>query len=217
MEQVPNFKCILVGDAHVGKSKFLSRCACECDDVQNQEYRNVLPIIFKTNTGFVKLELHDTLGQEKSGTLPDRFFWNADCAIILFDTNLISTFTNVFYWHRRIISLCGKIPIVLCGNGADTIGRRVSNGQVTKEWGKRLKYFEMCSTSDINEPFKHLTYKLLAYEPIAQNEPDIATDFSKVGTNYFLGIDSLHNLLDLARDKNSSTDCWKDKFNVERQ
>lgn len=200
MQDVPNFKCILVGDAHTGKSKFFRRLASECDNVEAQEYINVLHVIFKTEFGFIKLEIHDTVGQEINGILEDSFFWNANCAILFFDVTATESFQNVSYWHRRTVSLCGKIPIVLCGNRADLRGRKVSNGLVRREWNKRLPYYEISSglnvEGNISEVFNYLSEKLIRKGKIAE--------FNKIGFDYHLDIDSLHKLLDQAVEANAA-------------
>ena len=43
----------------------------------------------------------------------------------MFDLSARVTYKNVPNWHRDLVRVCENIPIVLCGNKADIIDRKV--------------------------------------------------------------------------------------------
>jgi len=184
---IPNFKCIVIGDAHTGKSSLIRNFVSKIThDINSNNSYNVL---FSSNFGSIAFNIRDTDGQESTGNVRDSFFKNADCALILFDVTASNSYDNVFHWYRRIKSFNNKIPIVLCGNKAHYKSRRISSDKSKLDWEPRMKYFEINNdNASLNEVFQFLAQKLF-------REGTILT-LSKVESEAEISLDSLHNMMD---------------------
>lgn len=193
---VPKFKLIIVGDSLTGKSTLARRLSTDTDEVKFRTKSQVYKMHVFTNQGSVSFSVHVPAAKEFLGSPQDSFFKNSHCAIILFDLLSPNTFECVSYWHRRIRALNGNIPIALCGNKADVIGRKVDHDEIISKWGKRLKYYETSAktSSTIYEPILHFTEKLLKRGPI--------TEFTTIPSEIGLSLGSLHRLIDDAQKKN---------------
>ncbi|CAO1355585.1 unnamed protein product [Diamesa serratosioi] len=198
-EDTETFKCVLAGDGYIGKSTFIKKLTKfpKTDDPKVLPKKYVYPLAFNTNAGNIQFDVYDTAGQEIFGGLRDCFFSNAECAIIMFDITSPTSYKNVRYWHRKILSLCGKIPMVLCGNKADIKFRKVKTEQIYADWGRTLNYFEVSgkSRTKVFEPFLFLSEHLLGSGEIV--------DFTRVGSEVSMDLSHLSKLNDEAKDRNS--------------
>jgi GTP-binding nuclear protein Ran len=61
------------------------------------------------------------------------------CAIIMFDVTARVTYKNVPDWHRDLVRVCERIPMVLCGNKVDMKDRKVKAKQITFHRKKNLQ------------------------------------------------------------------------------
>ncbi|KAK7865923.1 hypothetical protein R5R35_001631 [Gryllus longicercus] len=163
--EVPTFKCVLVGDGGVGKTTFVKR---HLTGEFTKKYlatvgAEVHPLLFHTSRGPIKFDIWDTAGQEKFGGLRDGYYVHAVCGLIMFDVTSRVTYKNVPTWHKDLVRVCEKIPIVLCGNKVDAKDRKVKPKQVTFHRKKGLKYYEISAKSNYNfeKPFLWIAKQLL--------------------------------------------------------
>ncbi|KAG5671265.1 hypothetical protein PVAND_001471 [Polypedilum vanderplanki] len=191
--KLPNFKCIIIGDPRTGKTSLLRNLSSKVTEEFNQHLA-IHPIIFTTNFGTITFEIRDTMEQEFKGTLRDSYFHNADCAIILFDVTSMASYENVFHWHRRILTVCGKIPIVLCGNKIDIGQRRVTDDRVKFDYGHKLKFFEISIRDEesICAPFLFLAQQLTK----KLNFKEDLTEIKRIGSETDVDLKMLHKMLD---------------------
>ena len=83
------FKCVLIGDAGVGKSSYLMRLS---DDKFKHNYLATIFIDFKFKQLLIegqriKVQVWDTAGQEEFSTISSIYYKDADLIIIAFDLN----------------------------------------------------------------------------------------------------------------------------------
>jgi len=73
---IPTFKCVLVGDGGTGKTTFVKR---HLTGEFEKKYVATLgvevhPLVFNTNRGSIRFNVWDTAGQEKFGGLRDGYY-----------------------------------------------------------------------------------------------------------------------------------------------
>merc|ERR1719316_734924 len=189
-QDVPQFKCLLVGDGGVGKTTFVKR---HVTGEFEKKYVatigvEVHPLPFDTNRGRICFNVWDTAGQEKFGGLRDGYYIQGQCAIIMFDVTGRITYKNVPVWYRDIVRVCENIPIVLVGNKVDVKDRQVKAKQITFHRKKNLQYYDISAKSNYNfeKPFLWLARKLvgdpnLAFvESPALKPPEVTIDANTV-------------------------------------
>ena len=123
-----NLKIVLIGDSNVGKTTLLYKYL---NDENTEDITPTLGLENKVKTSLIKgiktkIQLWDTVGQEKFNSLTQNIFQNTDGILIIFDLTNKESFTNIQKW----ISKSDKnIKTIIVGNKSDLIDNR----QVTKE------------------------------------------------------------------------------------
>jgi len=117
---IPTFRCVLVGEGHVGKTTFLKR---HLTGEFERKYLNTLeaqayPLIFHTTRGPIRFQMWDYCANAGRKNFRRRFQGKCQCAIIMFDVTCPLSYLSVSKWHRELFSF-PLIPIVLCANKAD--------------------------------------------------------------------------------------------------
>ena len=159
------FKLVMIGDGGVGKTTFVKR------HLTGEFRKPYIPtkgaecsvIDFYTNYGMVRFHIWDTAGQEKFGNLRECYYIGANCAIIMFDLTSRQTYKNVPKWHKDLVKICEKIPIVLVGNKADVKERKLKARQINFHRKRSLQYFDVSAKSNyqFEKPFVWLMKQLL--------------------------------------------------------
>ena len=95
-EDMPTFKLVLVGDGGTGKTTFIKR---HLTGEFEKKYVATLgvevhPLVFHTNRGAIRFNVSDTAGQEKIGGLRDGYYFQGQCAIIMFDVTSCVTYST---------------------------------------------------------------------------------------------------------------------------
>jgi len=164
-QDLPTFKCVLVGDGGCGKTTFVKR---HVTGEFEKRYVSTLgvevhPLIFHTNRGAIRFNVWDTAGQEKFGCLRDGYYIQGQCALIMFDVTSRVTYKNVPTWHRDLVRICENIPIVLCGNKVDSKNRKLMAQSIVFHRKKNLQYYDISAKSNYNfeKPFLWLASKLV--------------------------------------------------------
>jgi len=164
-QDLPTFKCVLVGDGGCGKTTFVKR---HMTGEFEKRYVSTLgvevhPLIFHTNRGAIRFNVWDTAGQEKFGCLRDGYYIQGQCALIMFDVTSRVTYKNVPTWHRDLVRICENIPIVLCGNKVDSKNRKLMAKSIVFHRKKNLQYYDISAKSNYNfeKPFLWLASKLV--------------------------------------------------------
>ncbi|KAF9905994.1 GTP-binding nuclear protein gsp1/Ran [Lobosporangium transversale] len=162
--KAPTFKLVLVGDSGTGKTTFVKR---HLAGEFKKKYiaaldTNVHPLVFTTSDGSITFNVWDSASKGQLGSLPNEYYMNAQCGIIMFDVTTRLTYKNVSNWYNDLVHLCGVIPIVLCGNKSDIRERMVRPKSISFHRKKSLQYFEVSAKSNYNfeKPFLCLARKL---------------------------------------------------------
>lgn len=162
----------IIGDGCVGKTSYLKRLTT--DGELEQRYISTLgvdliPLSFETNNGKLVFDIWDTAGQEKFLGLRDAYYAHTECAIIMFDVTLMSSFNNVQMWLNDIHRIQPDIPIVLVGNKVESRNREVTPMMIRrlisrcKNEHQALQYFDISSKTKYNfeKPFLFLAQTIL--------------------------------------------------------
>jgi GTP-binding nuclear protein Ran len=167
---VPEFKCIIVGDGGTGKTTFVKRHRTgEFDKKYIATIGvEVHPISFETNRGNMIFNVWDTAGQEKFGCLRDGYYIGGNCAIIMFDVTSRISYKNVALWHKDLVRVCGDIPIVLVGNKVDVKGRKIQPKNITFHRKKEIGYYDVSAKIKYNldKPYLYLAQQLTQDETL---------------------------------------------------
>ena len=163
------FKVLILGDSAVGKTCVITRYT---DNRFEKNYLSTTGIDYKLKNiklddgKNVKLQIWDTLGQERYRSLTKNYYKSAQGIILIYDITNRETFENVRNWIKSINAEADeRVVIILVGNKCDF----EENRQVSKEEGEQLAqelnlpFFE-CSAKEnknIIETFNGLTEKLI--------------------------------------------------------
>ncbi|XP_016986288.1 GTP-binding nuclear protein Ran-like isoform X2 [Drosophila rhopaloa] len=103
----------------------------------------------------------DTAGQERLGGMRDGYYIQAHCAIMMFDVTSRTSYDRLEKWHRDLVRVCGNIPIVICGNKADSLFEAETFVKFYRQ--KQLMFFKISAKSNYNldKPFLYLARQLL--------------------------------------------------------
>ena len=130
--QIENYKIVIIGDQHVGKTSILSRYKYE---VIETAYAPTVGIDFLTKNVFledktVKLIMWDTAGQERFKSLIPSYLKNANCIILTYDISNKSSFVSLNKWLMDAKEYVNeKTLFVICGNKLD-LKRAVTKEEV---------------------------------------------------------------------------------------
>ena len=157
---------LLLGSSSVGKTAFVQKLF---KNIFQEEMMATLGIdivntVIESCGHIMKLELWDTVGQERLRSLPAKYFSKGDGFFLLFDVNEKKSFEDITGWIKDIRKARGnaneenfeiKTPdevLILIGNKIDKIGQR----QVTREEAVELankynlRYYETSCKQGIN-------------------------------------------------------------------
>ena len=130
--QIENYKIVIIGDQHVGKTSILSRYKYE---VVETAYAPTVGIDFLTKNVFledttIRLIMWDTAGQERFKSLIPSYLKNANCIILTYDISNKATFTSLNKWYTDSKEYVNENTLfVICGNKID-LKRAVTKKEV---------------------------------------------------------------------------------------
>lgn len=164
-------KIVIMGDGGVGKSCFVNVF------VGNAFPENYDATIFDkyhfaidVDGEEVKVELHDTAGQEEFQTLWDDWIRDAHAMVLLYSVSEASSFDVVKQLHTMIQRVReddhDTLPIAVCGNKCDLPkAQHQVDAAEAEGWAKNLGY-HWCEASaktekNVNVPFEYLARRLI--------------------------------------------------------
>ena len=137
--QIENYKIVIIGDQHVGKTSILSKYKYETIE---ENYAPTIGIDFLTKNVFledktIRLIMWDTAGQERFKSLIPSYLKNANSIILTFDNNTKNSFNSLNKWLEDIKNhVQDGVFIVLCGNKIDLNNKRQVSFEDAKKFAK---------------------------------------------------------------------------------
>lgn len=155
----PAFKVLLVGDGGVGKTALAKRL--RYGDFVNYYLPTLgvelIPLNFVTSSGPAVINVWDCAGRALLGGGRKGYYTGAHAAIVMFDLTNESTYSSIANLVNSIRESEGNIPIVVCGNKADSENR----GYYPVPIG--MPYYDISAKTMYNfeNPFLHILRVLL--------------------------------------------------------
>ena len=137
--QIENYKIVIIGDQHVGKTSILSKYKYETIE---ENYAPTVGIDFLTKNVFledktIRLIMWDTAGQERFKSLIPSYLKNAHSIILTFDITSKNSFNSLNKWLEDIKNnVQDSVFIVLCGNKIDLNNKRQVNFEDAQKFAK---------------------------------------------------------------------------------
>ena len=137
--QIENYKIVIIGDQHVGKTSILSKYKYETIE---ENYAPTIGIDFLTKNVFledktIRLIMWDTAGQERFKSLIPSYLKNANSIILTFDITSKNSFNSLNKWLEDIKNnVQDSVFIVLCGNKIDLNNKRQVNYEDAQKFAK---------------------------------------------------------------------------------
>ena len=170
-----DFKIILVGDVAVGKTSIIGRYINNSFD---KDYKCTIQaeqqtkIIKEDNNTSVRLNIWDTVGQEKFRSITRQFYRDCQGAIIVFDLTQKKTFDYIPTWIIEIKNYGNNDTIIIIlGNKSDlTKEREILPNDIKKELNDEYLYYEVSAKNGNNISMAFDTLKKLIMENKIKNE-----------------------------------------------
>ena len=157
------YKCLLVGDAGVGKTTFIKR---HLTGEFQKKYQatlgvNLTPVDFHTSGGEIIFNVCDCAGHPANIGDNWQDYWpGADGVIVMYDVTSSISRDNIRSWVDKVKTVCGpNTPIVLAGNKVDIAKARSQTYSPHSD-----QHFRLSAKTNLNyeKPFLWLARKLLA-------------------------------------------------------
>ena len=165
MADIQTFKCVLVGNATVGKTTLIRRYLTNefIETYSATHGVEINQLTFNTDDGLIRLNVWDCSGQEKYGEFSAAYNAQADCAIVMIDLSSRISFDDCFKWFARVKNSRDNIPIVLVGNKCDVAIRAVVPEDLYMFHEINIPYCEISAKTgyQIEKPFLKLIQILM--------------------------------------------------------
>ena len=148
------YKIILVGDSGVGKTSILKKFI---NNEFNEDIKCTINIDFFSKSIkidknlYTNLKIYDTAGQEKYRALIKQYYQGTDGIILVFDLTNENSFNKLKSWINEVSDNTEKSQIILVGNKADLIERKIDE-QTAENFAKQrdMKYIETSAKEGTN-------------------------------------------------------------------
>ncbi|GJQ82236.1 hypothetical protein Trydic_g19437 [Trypoxylus dichotomus] len=148
-------KIVFLGEAHVGKSSIIRRfCYNEYSRsyVQTVGSEFYLKHLLLPSKKEITIRITDVGGSELKGTMLDKYLYNANIIVLVYDITSINSFEDLGFWVEAITSAVKCAPIVaVLGNKCDLeYQRAVANHRVNK-FAKQLNILHHVTSAKTGE------------------------------------------------------------------
>ena len=148
-------KIILLGDSAVGKTSIIGRYI---NNTFKENYsctiqaEKKMKIINEDENTSLRLNIWDTMGQEKYKSLTRQYYRDSDGAIIVFDLTKRETFDNVKNWINELRSYGSEdTNIIILGNKSDEKNKReISEEEIKQQLNNDYFYLEVSAKTGNN-------------------------------------------------------------------
>ena len=134
---LPEIKMILLGESGVGKTSIIKRYLDEEFDLNEASSLSMTYVgkDLEINNQKIKLNIWDTIGQEKYRSLSKLFLNETKIVILVYAINAKQSFVELEYWYNLYKEILGPDTILgIAGNKIDLY----LNQEVTDEEGKEF-------------------------------------------------------------------------------
>ena len=166
------YKIITLGDSGVGKTSIINRFIHDTfsyDEITNWGIKFSFKILKTYNDKYLKLNIIDTVGQEKYRSLSISYFRNVDVVLFIFDLSVKLSFENMQEWINTFNNNNNGKYVkkkYLIGNKSD-LGQEIEQ-KLIDEFAKKneLPYCAISAKSgnQIYEIFEIIANDLVEYE-----------------------------------------------------
>ena len=185
-------KLVLVGDYDVGKQELIKRFV---DGYFQGKYVTNVAVDLRVKTieidgKRIKLQLWDTVGNERFRSLTSAYFRGAHGVLLVYDVGNAKSFGSVAEWHKQVVQFCSPdVNRVLVANRCHQETRevsRIAGEEIARELG--YKFFEISAKTGQNvvEVFCTIAEDIklrLAGKPQENNEGSISLTENRCPTN----------------------------------
>jgi small GTP-binding protein len=148
------YKIILLGDSGVGKTSIIKKFI---NNEFNEDIKCTIDIdsLYKSikidKNLYTKLKIYDTAGQEKYRSLIKKYYQGTDGIILVFDLTNENSFNKLKSWINEVSDNTEKAQIILVGNKADLIERKIDE-ETAENFAKQrdMKYIETSAKEGTN-------------------------------------------------------------------
>ena len=161
-------KVILLGDTGVGKTSIINRYINNKFDPDND---NTLSSSFSTkevikNDVLYKLNLWDTIGQEKYNAITNILIKGSNIVILVYSVDSFSSFENIDFWYNSVKDILqeDKYILAIVGNKSDLIkeDEAVVSEEEARNYAKgKNAFFKLISAKEDQDGIKSLLDLLL--------------------------------------------------------
>ena len=191
-----DIKLILLGDISVGKTSILGRYI---NSSFSEDYQCTLQVEMKTKIievdldTRVKMNIWDTVGQEKYRNLTTQYYRNCQGAIIVFDLTRKDSFDGVQKWIEQLEVYNSNCQILILGNKSDLIEERaVNKDDIENLINNEYLYYDVSAKNGSNVSLAFDKIRNLIIEDIKRKERkeekelnDIKNNMRKLDSNAF--------------------------------
>ncbi|GHJ85295.1 hypothetical protein NliqN6_1697 [Naganishia liquefaciens] len=177
------YKLVFLGEQSVGKTSLITRFMYDTFD---NTYQATIGIDFLSKTMYmddrtVRLQLWDTVFQERFRSLIPSYIRDSSVAVIVYDiTNRIS-FQNTTKWVDDVRNERGQdVIIVLVGNKTDLSDKRQVTVEDLDRRAKELGVLSIETSAKAGHNVKNLFKKIAMALPGANGQPEAGTTSTKI-------------------------------------
>lgn len=147
------FKFTLIGDASVGKTNILNRYTKNEFDLDS---KSTIGVEFSTkdecvNDKIIRIQIWDTAGQERYRSITNLYYRGAVGVIIVYDTTIYNTFTNVLMWLDQVkCNVDENTIIAIVGNKIDLKHLKAVNSETAQSLANKhnVLFFEVSALNN---------------------------------------------------------------------
>ena len=159
-----NFKFIVIGSSGVGKTSLLKRLIDDQFSPENTSTIGVeyLSTVMEIDGQPIKLQIWDTVGQEKFRSIAKSYFRHAVGVILVYDITDRKSFDDLSFWLNDVHALCDpNAAVTLIGNKLDMASQRSVTTAEAQAFATshQLTYLETSAKGgdNVNEAFHRAT------------------------------------------------------------
>ena len=152
---IEDIKIITVGDVSVGKTSIITRYvdnSFKSDYICTIQAEQRTKIIKEDEKTSIRLNIWDTVGQEKFRSITRQYYRDCEGALIVFDLTRRKTFDNISSWINEIKNYGNRdTTIVILGNKSDiTEEREIPENDIKESILNEYIYYEVSAKNGNN-------------------------------------------------------------------